>query len=255
MVLRIQHINEDGVEKKWCGKCKSFVSVENFNNCAKTWDKLRPTCKTCLSHERLDKKEKITEYNKLYWEKTKDAQSEKNKKWREENIEHRKEYNKAYRALYGKEIDKRQYQKRKDDPEYKEKYNNYRKHYDKYKRKNDPSFRVKENVKRRIRELLQNTGKLFKTHHYLGCSIEQLKCHLEKRFQEGMTWQNYGISWHIDHIIPCASFDFRHEFDKRLCFNYRNLQPLWAKENISKSDNFCHTKKSDYIREFIFYQF
>ena len=75
MVQRIEHITEDGVEKKWCGKCKSFVSIGNFNNCSKTWDKLRPTCKSCLSQERLEKKEKITEYNKQYWEKTKEAQS------------------------------------------------------------------------------------------------------------------------------------------------------------------------------------
>lgn len=253
MVQRIEHIVENGLEKKWCGKCKSFQSLETFNNCAKSWDKLRPTCKLCLSKDRSENKDKMTEYNKKYWVKTKDIQIEKNKIWRENNKERVAENYKAYRALHGKEIDKRQYEKRKNDPEYRAKYNAYRINYDKNKRTNDISFRVKENIKRRIREIIQNRGKSYKNHEYLGCSTEQLKCHLEKQFSEGMTWNNYGRMWHIDHIIPCASFDFKRELDKRLCFNYRNLQPLWAKDNICKSDNYIVEDKQVYKRDFIFY--
>ena len=48
-----------------------------------------------------------------------------------------------------------------------------------------------------------------------------------------MTWDNHG-KWHIDHIKPCASFDLLHKKQQRKCFYYKNLQPLWAQENLSK---------------------
>ena len=69
----------------------------------------------------------------------------------------------------------------------------------------------------------------------LGCSIDELKIHLQNQFKEGMTWQNHG-EWHIDHIIPCAAFDLSKKENCLKCFNYKNLQPLWAHENLSKSD-------------------
>jgi hypothetical protein len=58
---------------------------------------------------------------------------------------------------------------------------------------------------------------------------------LEKQFTKGMNWKNYG-KWHIDHIKPCASFDLSLEHEQKLCFHFTNLQPLWAKDNIRKSD-------------------
>jgi hypothetical protein len=48
-----------------------------------------------------------------------------------------------------------------------------------------------------------------------------------------MSWSNYG-AWHIDHIKACAKFDLTIDSQQRECFNYTNLQPLWAKENIAK---------------------
>ena len=52
-----------------------------------------------------------------------------------------------------------------------------------------------------------------------------------------MTWNNHGIyTWHIDHIKPCDSFDLSNEEDQKKCFHYTNMQPLWALENLSKSN-------------------
>jgi DNA/RNA endonuclease G (NUC1) len=52
-----------------------------------------------------------------------------------------------------------------------------------------------------------------------------------------MNWENYGKNgWHIDHIIPCASFDLTDPKQQKNCFHYTNLQPLWAADNIRKSD-------------------
>ena len=52
---------------------------------------------------------------------------------------------------------------------------------------------------------------------------------------EGMIWENYG-TWHIDHFYPCDSFDLTKDEEQKRCFHYTNLQPLWAKENIKKSN-------------------
>ena len=48
-----------------------------------------------------------------------------------------------------------------------------------------------------------------------------------------MSWDNYG-DWHVDHIRPCASFDLTNEDEQRICFHYKNLQPLWGPDNLEK---------------------
>lgn len=70
----------------------------------------------------------------------------------------------------------------------------------------------------------------------LGCDIPFLREHLESLFKEGMNWDNHGIrGWHIDHIKPCAKFNLTDPEQRKLCFHYTNLQPLWWRENCSKS--------------------
>jgi hypothetical protein len=69
----------------------------------------------------------------------------------------------------------------------------------------------------------------------LGCSVEEFRNHIENKFQSGMSWENYGYyGWHIDHIIPLSSAKTEKEIYE-LC-HYTNLQPLWAKENLKKSN-------------------
>lgn len=67
----------------------------------------------------------------------------------------------------------------------------------------------------------------------VGCSMDELCQHLERQFAAGMDWSNYG-AWHIDHIVPCASFFLKEEAEMRKCFHFTNLQPLWAADNSSK---------------------
>jgi hypothetical protein len=72
-----------------------------------------------------------------------------------------------------------------------------------------------------------------KTMDLIGCSISFLMNYLEEKFQEGMTWDNQG-KWHIDHIVPCASFNLSNPEEQKVCFHYTNLQPLWALDNMRK---------------------
>ena len=99
----------------------------------------------------------------------------------------------------------------------------------------DPGFRLKCILRERIRAALNGRAKSANTMQLIGCSIEHLRLWLTFYFQPGMSWSNYG-EWHIDHQRPCASFDLTDPTQQRECFHYTNLQPLWAVDNLSKSD-------------------
>ena len=98
----------------------------------------------------------------------------------------------------------------------------------------DINFRISDCLRHRIWKSLKGINKSKSTEKLLGCSIEFLKSYLEIKFTSGMSFSNYG-KWHIDHIKPCSSFDLSKPEEQHKCFNYTNLQPLWAKDNLEKS--------------------
>jgi len=100
----------------------------------------------------------------------------------------------------------------------------------KYNKKN----KLTAYLRKRIWEALRNNYKSAHTLELLGCSVKFLKLWLQLQFKDGMSWSNYG-KWHVDHIRPCASFDMSNSEHQKACFNYTNLQPLWAKDNLEKS--------------------
>lgn len=105
------------------------------------------------------------------------------------------------------------------------------------KRNENPIVKLTDNIRRRINIFLylNNTTKNNKTFDIVGCTPVFLKSYLENQFIEGMSWDNYGFyGWHIDHIIPLSSAKTEEEIYK-LC-HYTNLQPLWAKDNLSKGN-------------------
>jgi len=249
---RKQHIfNENGEEGKECSSCKLWKKVEFFCKSSQNWDGLRHDCNDCLAETRKKNKDKISEYNKKYWLETQEQQKEKNKIWRENNQEHIKEKLKEYRAIHGKEIDKKQWENRKNDEDYKQKQTIRRREYENNKLKTDICFKLKKNMRKRIREMLMDFSlvKSERTVYYVGCNLEKLRNHLESTFQEGMSWENYG-EWHIDHIIPCSSWNLADEKERRMCFHFSNLQALWATENISKKNHFNEEDKNQYIKHF-----
>jgi len=112
-----------------------------------------------------------------------------------------------------------------------------------YKKARDtnPEFRCRMAMAGRIREALisKKAVKTATTMRLVGCSRAHLKWHIKKQFKPGMTWENHG-KWHIDHIRPCSSFNLLLESEQRACFHFTNLQPLWAHENLSKSDKLIY---------------
>ena len=98
-----------------------------------------------------------------------------------------------------------------------------------------PEARLRGNLRRRLYNFLKRTNqvKIASAVEELGCSVQELKIHLESKFKLGMTWGNYG-SWEIDHIKPLISFDMFDVEQVRQACHYTNLQPLWKEDNRSK---------------------
>jgi hypothetical protein len=85
----------------------------------------------------------------------------------------------------------------------------------------------------------RNIDKYKNTFDLLPYTLEELIGHLESKFKEGMTWENYG-QWHVDHIKPMVSSDIKEPTDKYFqeCWSLNNLQPLWEHDNLSKGSRY-----------------
>ena len=106
---------------------------------------------------------------------------------------------------------------------------------EKQRRATDIDYKIRTILRTRLRHALNGETKSAHTLELLGCSIEELRSHLEKQFTKRMNWSNHAPKgWHIDHIIPCASFDLSKESEQFKCFNYKNLRPLWFTDNLSR---------------------
>lgn len=105
---------------------------------------------------------------------------------------------------------------------------------------NDPIYAMKTNARSRIGRAFKAMGfsKLSSASRLLGCSWIELKTHIERQFLKGMTWQNRGSEWHLDHIVPLALAKTEEEI-KSLC-HFTNLRPLWAIENLKKNAKRTH---------------
>lgn len=101
------------------------------------------------------------------------------------------------------------------------------------RKKLDIKYRLSCNLRKRLNAALKvkkwNKNNKFK--NYIGCTLEQLKYHIESQFKDDMTWENYG-KWEIDHIIPMTAAI--EEKDLYILSHYQNLQPLWKLDNIRK---------------------
>jgi len=116
--------------------------------------------------------------------------------------------------------------------------NNPEKMKDKYRKQGkNINRRVRDSLNHRISEALftKKVTKRNKTFEYVGCDIEFFRKWIEHQFIKDMSWENYG-NWHLDHVKPCCSFDLSKEDDVKKCFSWKNIQPLWANDNIIKNN-------------------
>lgn len=204
------------VSMKVCSKCGVEKEISNFRIAIKLTGYRRSECRGCVSKYR--------------------------KKYNKGNKKKIRAYHIAYRKVHGKEINlkvhkycvdnkeaikSRKIKKLLDDPDFQNRYVRER-------RKVDIQFRLTDNLRSRVYVLLFGKWKSASTMALIGCDVAFLISHLENQFDSKMSWDNYGIYWHIDHRIPCASFDLSKKEEQKKCFHYSNLQPLEKIENIKK---------------------
>ena len=107
------------------------------------------------------------------------------------------------------------------------------------KRRENPSVKIKCNLSKRLSFLLRKNivSKTEQTFDLLGISLPEFMKYLEEKFTDGMTFENYG-KWHLDHKKPCYYFDLTKEEDRKKCFHYTNIQPMWAIDNLKKNRHY-----------------
>jgi hypothetical protein len=135
---------------------------------------------------------------------------------------------------------RKSYEKTMLDPERSVSLRETRRVYKNEKMSTDDAFRLASNIRSRIAIAIRDasTIKLASMIELTGCSVQDLRKHLELQFKDGQSWDNYGRGtgfWNVDHVKPCASFDLSTEPGQRAAFHYTNLQPMWSIENSAKN--------------------
>ena len=204
----VQLLEQQDIKK--CTQCKLVLSRSEFQKKGST-DGLNSRCKAC-AHV----------YRKSYHEKNREKGISASNEWRRNNLDRVNELRRI----------------RNKTPEHKLKNAKYMRD----RRHSDPTFRLRMNFSNLISYSLKNYAVVSSKQGYswetiLEYNLEDLIVHLEKQFQPGMNWENYG-RWHIDHIIPQSFYRFESIDDPLFhkCWELNNLQPLWAEDNLKKSD-------------------
>jgi hypothetical protein len=206
---------------KICRKCLKEQEIRFFSKKNCNSDGYQHHCKNCCRNYQRNNPEIVARNNRKAYLRNQESRKEIQRNYTKHNSE---KIRIASRARY-----------------LKNRASIIKKNYERKKRRlaTDPLFRVICSLRGRIRAVVngQHTYKANKSMKLIGCTPEKLKLHLESQFKGGMTWTNYGYyGWHIDHIIPCDSFDLSKPEEQKKCFHYTNLQPLWALDNLKKSN-------------------
>jgi hypothetical protein len=199
-----ENVLQPSILVRVCDKCKVELSIKDFYY-RKAYNLYYKNCKKCY-REKIglyaeNNKPKISEMKKRYYEKNRDGI-------------------KARKKTHNIDLEKKRANRRL---------------WENSRLATDVEYKLRSYLRSRIRKAIksQKALKSSKTVELLGCSVETLRLHLESKFSPGMTWDNYG-KWHIDHIHPLSKTNLSNPQELLRAMNYKNLQPLWAIDNIKK---------------------
>ena len=194
--------------KKICSKCRKEKELFEFHKEIKGKFGVKAKCAACT-----------TESSKIWKTQNREREQDNRRRWNQNNKERHSTATYKWRKENAK------------------KHATYVAEYQANRKKIDPKFKLLSNVRSLLYNHLmrKNLKKHNSTFTMIGCSPQELKEYLEKQFKPEMNWENYGRNgWHIDHIIPLSLAETEQEM-LILC-HYTNLQPLWAIDNIKKSN-------------------
>jgi hypothetical protein len=182
-------------------------------------DGLQTQCVQCKKAHIVANKDKLSARKKKYDEEHKDELSAYQKRYREEHKDEISAYKKQY------------YEEHKDEIQANQSV------YKRNRRQTDDAFRLLDNCRNRLSKVLKGKLKAAKTVELIGCTPDELLEHLERTISpEVRALRDEGVEIVVDHIIPCAAFDFTIPAHQRVCFHHRNLQYLDKPTNGSKND-------------------
>lgn len=128
--------------------------------------------------------------------------------------------------------------KLRQSKDYRAKHRLYWRKWDRLRRLTNPQHALRRSYRARLREGLKAAGatKTGSTVDLLGCSYQQFRQWLELQFTDGMTWDNYGTHWVVDHVVPIALFDLTDPTHAKVAFHFTNTQPMPKAANNAKGD-------------------
>jgi hypothetical protein len=224
-----------GGRESRCRSCKAEQRREYAKN---FYEKNKETIAIKYKKRYEENKEEILTRCKSYYEKNKEIVLERARAYYQENKETIKEARKIYDENNKEALDT---YKRQWNIDNRDRINELRRIRYKERLRTDITYRITCNLRNRLYIAVKHGGgsKSAKTLALLGCSVEYLRLYLQVKFTKGMSWDNYG-EWHIDHILPCASFNLAKAAHQEQCFHYTNLQPLWGCDNLAKGSRVDH---------------
>jgi hypothetical protein len=217
--------------EKQCCECRTFKPVTAYAKCNQAPDGLRRDCKDCAN---LYRKTKAHEAGVIPRDQLGTPYNDKGEKWcrycgtwQVPEAFPRDRTKRDGRNIRCKACDKQRAKEyRKSTPpavlaaRLRDRY------------ASNIQYRLRANLHNRLNWALKGIAKSAGTLELLGCTIDELKQHLEKQFQPGMTWDNHSpTGWHIGHRKDCWQFDLTDPAQQRACFHYTNLFPQWAQDN------------------------
>ncbi len=224
----------NNIKTKKCTKCSIVKCLSEFYKDKRSKHEYLSKCKQCCKEYVDQNKQKIQKRAKKWYDNNREKALKTRKNYRNKNREKIAKNKKIWYIKNKKKIIK---QKKEYYTKNKKIIKKRTKEYTKNKLKTDINFKILYNLRRRINHVLKNHNKSLTSMILIGCEIDYLMYHIQKQFTKSMNWDNYGLNgWEIDHKLPCAKFDLSKKSEQLKCFNYTNLQPLWAIDNKRKSD-------------------
>lgn len=218
--------------EKICTKCHTKLDLKYFHKSKNSDDGHFYICKKCeserkkqyykngynkiMKYNQIDNKDKFIDYNQKYYSLNVEREKSRNKLWRDNNKDKIRDRNNQYY-------------------------------------KNNPQYNIRIKLSNRVRSAIKKQGKLKtkKTEELIGCTYDYFINHIQNLFTSGMTMELLiSGDIHIDHIIPCDAFDLTITEHQLVCFNYRNLQPLWKNVNLSKNNKHNITNINEFVRTY-----
>lgn len=189
---------------KKCNKCNEVKSLNEFYKTPRHKDGLFYHCKSC-DKIRRDSIRLTKEY------KDKEKEYNLNRNSKPEVRKARKEYQLEYNKK----------------PQVRKKLN------DKFK--NDINFKFSILLRNHLNRALKNINKSTSVMNLIKMDIDSFKAYIESKFLKGMTWDNWGKVWELDHIKGCCNFDLTKKEEQEACFHFSNYQPLFKTTEIAIS--------------------